>query len=82
MRSKPQVISDEEAFSSARWFQNIEDFGIGGSSGAVVRTALNLAKLTSDKRILMVFHDGEDAYRSTVYSDEWMVKHGFNHLII
>lgn len=79
IRSKPRVVSDQDAFSTARWFRDIEGQGIGGSSGAVVRAAMELAEVTDHKRILMVLHDGEDAYRSTVYSDDWMAKHGFIH---
>lgn len=78
IRSKPQVISDQDAFTTARWFREFEGIGIGGSGGAVVKAALNLAESTTDKRILMLFHDGEDAYQSTVYSDEWMATHGFD----
>ena len=81
IRSKPLVVNDQDAFSTARWFRDVEGFGVGGSGGAVVKAALDLAKETDHKHILMVFHDGEDAYQSTVYSDDWMVEHGFIHTI-
>ncbi|OEU61569.1 MAG: hypothetical protein BBJ57_10280 [Desulfobacterales bacterium PC51MH44] len=77
IRSEPIVVKEKDAFLTARWFRKTKCLEIGGSGGAVISATLDLADQITNKRILMVFHDGADDYHLTVYSDTWMVKHGF-----
>jgi len=77
IRSAPYVAHDGESFRAARWLREHEGIGVGGSGGAVLCAGLDLARRVDSKRILLLFHDGAEAYQSTVFSDEWMSANGF-----
>lgn len=77
IRSAPYVANDGESFQAARWLREHEGIGVGGSGGAVLRAGLDLARRVDGKRIVLVFHDGAEAYQSTVFADDWMSANGF-----
>lgn len=78
IRGTPYVATDEEAFSASRQLLDEEGIGVGGSGGAVLSAAMNLARKVQGKRIVMIFHDGAAAYASTIFSDRWMTSNGFD----
>jgi cystathionine beta-synthase len=70
-------VSDREAFHYARALAQTEGLLAGGSSGAAVWAALNLARtLRQPARIVTIFPDGASRYLSTVFSDDWMREKG------
>jgi cystathionine beta-synthase len=71
-------IDDKEAFTAARRLAREEGLFAGGSSGAAVHVACELAReLGSGKTILVVLPDSGSRYISKFYSDEWMKDNGF-----
>jgi cystathionine beta-synthase len=72
------IVSDRDAFLTARRLAKEEGLLVGGSSGAAVFAALKTAKkLDRDKVIVVLLPDTGRNYLSTVFSDEWMEKNGF-----
>lgn len=66
-------IKDKDAFEVARLLARKEGILAGGSSGANVWAALEIAKkLTTPAVIVAVIPDGGVKYLSKIYDDEWM----------
>lgn len=71
-------VQDQEAFTTARELATKEGILAGGSSGANVWTALQIAKqLTSPATIVTILPDHGIKYLSKMYNNEWMKTHGF-----
>ncbi|HYG70607.1 MAG TPA: pyridoxal-phosphate dependent enzyme [Anaeromyxobacteraceae bacterium] len=71
-------VNDAQAFAMARRLAREEGIFAGGSSGAVVHVAVQVAKeLGKGKTIVVPLPDGGRAYISKFYSDEWMRDNGF-----
>jgi cystathionine beta-synthase len=71
-------VDDRQAFTMARRLAREEGIFAGGSSGAAVHVAAQLAReLGRGKVILVPLPDGGRAYVSKFYSDEWMRDNGF-----
>jgi cystathionine beta-synthase len=71
-------VNDAQAFAMARRLAREEGIFAGGSSGAAVHVALQLAKeLGQGKTIVVPLADGGRSYVSKFYSDEWMRDNGF-----
>lgn len=69
-------VSDKDAFSTARRLACEEGILVGGSSGANVWTALQIAKnATKPTTIVAVIPDGGIKYLSKIYDDRWMSEH-------
>ena len=67
------VVSDKEAFITARKVVRKEGILIGGSSGATVAAALKVAKsLTKDDVVVVLLPDSGKSYISKMFNDEWM----------
>lgn len=72
------VVSDRDAFQTARRLAAEEGIFAGGSAGAAVFTALNVAKkLDKDQIVVAILPDTGRNYLTKIYSDEWMCEHGF-----
>ena len=72
------TVSDKEAFLTCREIVRREAILAGGSSGAAMKVALDLArKLDKPARIVTIFPDGASRYLSTIFNDGWMKEHGF-----
>ncbi|MBT6539406.1 MAG: pyridoxal-phosphate dependent enzyme [Francisellaceae bacterium] len=70
--------NDQQAFSMARRLVREEGLFCGGSSGAIVHAAVELAKtLPRDKKIITLLTDSGSRYISKFLSDQWMNDHGF-----
>lgn len=70
--------NDEQAFAMARRLVRQEGLFCGGSSGAIVHAAVQLAQeVGPDKTIVTVLTDSGNRYISKFLSDEWMKKNGF-----
>jgi cystathionine beta-synthase len=71
-------VTDAQAFTMARRLVREEGIFAGGSSGAAVHVAVQLAReLGRGKTVLVPLPDGGRAYVSKLFSDEWMRDNGF-----
>jgi cystathionine beta-synthase len=71
-------INDAQAFTTARRLAREEGIFAGGSSGAAVHVAVQLAKeLGPGKTVVVPLPDGGRSYVSKFFSDEWMRDNGF-----
>jgi cystathionine beta-synthase len=71
-------VTDAQAFTMARRLTREEGLFAGGSSGAAVHVAVQLAReLGRGKTIVVPLPDGGRAYISKLFSDEWMRDNGF-----
>lgn len=72
------TVSDKEAFLTARELAQKEGVFAGGSAGAAVFAALQVAKkLPKDQTIVVILPDTGRNYLNKFYSDEWMIENGF-----
>ncbi len=71
-------VNDSQSFVTARRLAREEGIFGGGSSGAAVYVALQVAReLGKGKVVVVPLPDGGRAYISKFYSDEWMRDNGF-----
>lgn len=71
-------FTDKDAFRTARLLATREGIFAGGSSGANLWAALELAKtMTKPATIVTVFPDTGLKYLSKMFDDEWMQANGF-----
>jgi cystathionine beta-synthase len=71
-------VTDREAFTATRELARSEAILAGGSSGAALWGVRRLARsLDAPARIVTLFPDSGMRYLSTIYSDDWMMRHGF-----
>lgn len=69
-------VTDRDAFAISRRLAREEGILAGGSSGANVWTAMEIAKtLDRPATIVTVLPDGGVKYLSKIYDDEWMMAH-------
>jgi cystathionine beta-synthase len=71
-------VTDQEGFTMARRLAREEGLFGGGSAGAAVHVAAQLAReLGKGKTIVVPLPDGGRSYVSKLFSDEWMRDNGF-----
>jgi cystathionine beta-synthase len=71
-------VNDAQSFAMARRLAREEGVFGGGSSGAAVHVAVQIAReLGKGKVVVVPLPDGGRAYISKFYSDEWMRDNGF-----
>jgi cystathionine beta-synthase len=71
-------VDDRQCFVAARRLAREEGIFAGGSSGAAVHVAVQLAKeVGKGKTIVVVLPDSGSSYISKFHSDEWMRDNGF-----
>jgi len=69
-------VKDKDAFAVARLLARKEGILAGGSSGANVWGALEIAKRLTDPAVIVaIIPDGGVKYLSKMYDDEWMNEH-------
>jgi cystathionine beta-synthase len=71
-------VTDAQAFTTARRLAREEGLLAGGSSGAAVYVALQVAReLGKGKVVVVPLPDGGRSYISKFFADEWMRDNGF-----
>jgi len=71
-------VTDAQAFAMARRLAREEGIFAGGSSGAAVHVAAQIAReLGKGKTVVVPLPDGGRSYVSKLFSDEWMRDNGF-----
>ena len=71
-------VTDKDAFITARRLVKEDGIFAGGSSGAAVYAALQLAnKLPENKTVVVILSDSGHNYLSKFFNDEWMQEKGF-----
>jgi cystathionine beta-synthase len=71
-------VNDAQAFAMARRLAREEGIFAGGSSGAAVHVAVQVAaELGAGKTVVVPLPDGGRSYISKLFSDEWMRDNGF-----
>jgi cystathionine beta-synthase len=71
-------VTDAQAFTMARRLAREEGIFAGGSSGAAVHVAVQVAReLGKGKVVVVPLPDGGRSYASRFFSDEWMRDNGF-----
>ncbi|HET6414058.1 MAG TPA: cystathionine beta-synthase [Anaeromyxobacter sp.] len=71
-------VNDAQAFAMSRRLAREEGLFAGGSSGAAVHVAVQVAReMGPDKVVVVPLPDGGRSYVSKFYSDEWMRDNGF-----
>ena len=72
------TVTDKDAFLTARKLSQQEGIFAGGSAGAAVFAALQVAeKLKENQTIVVILPDTGRNYINKIYSDEWMTEYGF-----
>jgi len=72
------TVGDRDAFLTARRLAQEEGILAGGSSGAAVFAALQVAeKLRGNQTVVVILPDTGRNYLNKIYSDEWMTEYGF-----
>ncbi|MHA1123067.1 MAG: cystathionine beta-synthase [Candidatus Heimdallarchaeota archaeon] len=72
------TVTDKEAFLTARRLSQEEGIFSGGSAGAAVFAALQVAKkMNENQNIVVILPDTGRNYIHKLYSDEWMTEKGF-----
>jgi cystathionine beta-synthase len=71
-------VDDKQCFSMARRLAREEGLFVGGSCGAAVTVAVQVAKeMGPGKNVVVILPDSGSRYISKFYSDEWMKDNGF-----
>jgi cystathionine beta-synthase len=71
-------VDDQQCFNAARRLAREEGLFGGGSSGAAVHVAVEVAReLGKGKVVVVVLTDTGNSYISKFFSDEWMKDNGF-----
>jgi len=71
-------VEDKPSFLTARELAKKEGIFAGGSSGAIMWVAQQLAKREKNKaNIVIIFPDSGDRYVSKIYNNEWMRENKF-----
>ncbi len=71
-------VGDRDCFLTARDLATKEGLFAGGSSGAAMWGALQVARRVGEgKRIVVILPDSGTRYLSKMYNDEWMRNYGF-----
>jgi cystathionine beta-synthase len=71
-------VDDKQSFTMSRRIAREEGLFAGGSSGAAVHVAVDLAReIGKGKNIVVILPDSGTRYVTKFYSDEWMKDNGF-----
>jgi cystathionine beta-synthase len=72
------AVSDAESFDMARRLARTEGVLNGGSGGLAVEAAFRVAKVNTDRLVVVIVPDSGRGYLSKVFNDAWMTEHGLD----
>lgn len=70
-------VADEDAFLAARRTAREQGVLLGGSSGAALFVAREIAMGHPDAEVVTVACDGGEQYFDTIFDDDWMAERGY-----
>lgn len=70
-------VSDADSFEMTRRLARTEGILTGGSGGLAVQAAALVAAEDESRLVVVIVPDSGRGYLSKVFSDDWMVEHGF-----
>lgn len=70
-------VADEDAFRQARRTARDHGLLLGGSSGAALFVAREIAVQEPNAEVVVVACDGGEQYFDTVFDDDWMAERGY-----
>lgn len=75
------MVSDRESLAMTRRLAREEGLLVGGSCGMAAEAALQVARETIDKLVVVILPDSGRGYLSKVFNDDWMRDNGFGDLV-
>lgn len=74
------MITDRESFAMTRRLAREEGLLVGGSCGMAAEAAIQVARESPDKLVVVILPDSGRGYLSKVFNDDWMRDNGFGDL--
>jgi cysteine synthase len=71
----PQVVNDQDAIEELHWLRDVEGIHAGGSGGAALFAVRRLSRRICNRRVVVIFPDGHEAYQDTLFSPSWLTEH-------
>lgn len=75
------MVSDRESLAMTRRLAREEGLLVGGSCGMAAEAALQVARESLDKLVVVILPDSGRGYLSKVFNDDWMRDNGFGDLV-
>lgn len=75
------MVSDRESLAMTRRLAREEGLLVGGSCGMAAAAAIQVARESTDRLVVVILPDSGRGYLSKVFNDDWMRDNGFGDLV-